>query len=217
MASKDVQRLIGALQVVGGAVEAFYGGGSGGGYLIGSGVENLSGSKKGSAHVLTGRNFLGDVEGMATGSGPSQGGRIGGTIGGLAGGYSGMGSGGGSSWGGWSLGAGNKSVPFTQSGADTGAAAAGGGGSSSLLSALSGLMNMGGSSGGTTGGTAGGSAGGLNLGSILDAFNSANQQQQTAPQAPPALTIDTIPKALLPPAHDPLQLAIAQLLAKRIG
>ena len=85
---KDTQRTIGALQLVGGAAAVAYGseygGGRGGGYLIGSGIDNLSGSAKGSAaenHRNAG--FKSDLIGSFTGTGPSNYGRLGGLAGGL--------------------------------------------------------------------------------------------------------------------------------------
>lgn len=93
----------------------YYGGGAGGGYLIGESAQNLAGSKGGSYNQGA-KGFLGDLMGSVTGRGPSMAGNIGGLAGGLAGGA--MGSGGGSgiggmsmgsggNWGGWNFGGGN--------------------------------------------------------------------------------------------------------------
>jgi len=103
---KDTQRLIGALQVVGGALELVYGGGvglgGGGGYLIGSGIDNLGGNIHGSAAAgHRNRGFLADLQGSFTGHGPSSEGNWGGALGGLIGGRAGsaLGVGGGSGGG----------------------------------------------------------------------------------------------------------------------
>lgn len=88
---RDTQRLVGALQLVGGALEVIYGGGyglgGGGGYLIGSGVQNLSGDIHGSAAAgHRNQGFLADLQGSFTGTGPSTPGRYGGAAGALLGG-----------------------------------------------------------------------------------------------------------------------------------
>ena len=86
MSHTDKQRTIGALQVVGGIVDAVYGGGyggTGGGlYLIGSGARNLAGSKSGT-YNQGGRGFLTDLGASLGAQGASYGaGQLGGSGGG---------------------------------------------------------------------------------------------------------------------------------------
>lgn len=83
------QRIVGGLQIAGGIVDMLYGGGyggTGGGlYLIGHGIDNVSGDPKGSAHVLTARNALKDTLGSMEAQGSSYaGGQVGGMLGGGA-------------------------------------------------------------------------------------------------------------------------------------
>lgn len=106
MGRTDTQRTIGALQVVGGALSAFYGGGAGQGgglYLIGSGIDNLSGDKHGTGYVQGSDSFLKDLGGYGAGAlgglgvfgsgGVGSGGGLLGSLGGMLG----MGKGGSSS------------------------------------------------------------------------------------------------------------------------
>lgn len=163
--------------MLGGLVELYYGGGSGGGYLIGSGLENVEGKKSGS-YNKGGRGFLGDVGGMITGKGPSTTGDYGSMIGGVLGGAMGSGGGsgfggssvgsGGAGWSGWGLGGGNSNVSGLTSlfggggtqapaygmstmdgGAMTVDPSANTGSTTSSLGGLSSLMGGGGSTGGT--------------------------------------------------------------------
>lgn len=96
---------MGALQVIGGAVEMIYGGGygggGGGGYLIGSGIENLQGKKEGSFNQPGGfgADLLGSFGLGGYDKHRSKAGMIGGSVGGALGGLSGGGSGGGKSGG----------------------------------------------------------------------------------------------------------------------
>lgn len=93
---KDTQRFVGSLQVVGGILDAVYGGGyggtGGGTYLIGSGIKNLSGSSSGTAaEGHRNKGFLTDLglslgaQGAAYGAGQLGGGGGGGLLGNLGG------------------------------------------------------------------------------------------------------------------------------------
>ena len=142
MGHTDLQRTVGALQIIGGIASLYYGGGAGagGGGLIGSGIQNVSGSKSGSFN-RGGAGFLQDLGtylggnalgGAASGQGAGAGLGLGNLLGGS--GSFGGGGGGGSPLGGILGGL------FGGGGPQAGA---GGGGTDSL--AALGVMPQGGS------------------------------------------------------------------------
>lgn len=156
---------MGALQVIGGAVEMIYGGGygggGGGGYLIGSGIDNLSGKKEGSFNQPGGfgADLLGSLGLGGLDRHESASGRKGAALGGLLGGLGGGGGGGGSKGGGGSILTGGSQGGGLQS-LFGGGQPAGGQGGSGILGGLLGGGGGGKGGGGTSGGGLGGILGG---------------------------------------------------------
>ncbi len=88
MSHSSNQRALGVAQIISGLASSYYGNAGGGAFVLGKGIKNVQGKgKEEGGSSLTGKGFLNDLGGYATGTGASYlggGGFGGGGYGGLA-------------------------------------------------------------------------------------------------------------------------------------